>query len=103
MTWAKQWITKRTIYLRLCTVFSCAALAKDKIVRSEEATKRTETDRIHSPRLKIDQHSSGNILVCTNLIVIDRDVLKLEIVGAFVKTITLDTVLVRNDFLEFST
>jgi hypothetical protein len=67
------------------------------------STKRTETDRIHSPRLKIDQHSSGNILVCTNIIVIDRDVLKLEIIAAFVKTVTLNTVLIQNNFLEFST
>jgi len=27
----------------------------------------------------------------------------LEIVGAFVKTVTLDTVFLRNDFPEFST
>jgi hypothetical protein len=34
-----------------CPVVSRAALAKDKIVRSEEATKRTGTDGIHSPGL----------------------------------------------------
>jgi hypothetical protein len=34
-----------------CPVVSHATLAKDKIVQSEEATKRTGTDGIHSPGL----------------------------------------------------
>jgi hypothetical protein len=34
-----------------CPVVSRATLAKDKIVQSEEATKRTGTDGIHGPGL----------------------------------------------------
>ena len=78
-------------------------LTEDKVVGAEKGTERTRTDRVHGSGLEIDQDCTRNVLVGLYFIIVDIDTLKLEIVGAFVETVTVDTVLVRDDLPELGT
>jgi len=83
-------------------VISSTTLTKDEVVRAEKSSKRTRTDGIHGSRFQIDQNGAWNIFVCTNLVVVNGDTLKLEIIIALVLTVALDTVFVRNNLPKFS-
>ena len=81
-------------------VVTGATLAKDKIVRSEEGTKRSGADRVHSTRLKIDQDGTGNILIRPDFIIVDINSFKLEVVGSLVLTVPFDAMFVGHGFPE---
>ena len=66
-------------------------------------TKRTRANRVNGSGLKINQDRVGNVLVSTNLVVVDGDTLRLEVIVSFVKTVLVDTVLVGNKRPELST
>ena len=84
-------------------VVTSAALTKDEVVGTEEVSERTRTNRVHGTRLEIDQHSTGNVLVGTDFIVVDGDTLELEIEVSLVHTIRTNAVLVRDNFPELGT
>src|SRR6266702_6951415 len=84
-------------------VITRSALAENKVVRAEKATKRTRANGIHGSGLEINQDRAGNILVRANLVVVDGDPLELKVVVALVETIALNAVLVRDDFPKFDT
>lgn len=48
------------------------ALAKHKVVGSEELTKRTSSNGVHGTRFKIDKDSTGDIFVagCLNRVLV---------------------------------
>jgi hypothetical protein len=75
-------------------VVPSAALTKDKVVGSEEVTEGTGSDGIHGTWLEIDEDSTGNVLVRADFVVIDGDALELEVVGAFIGTISVDAMFV---------
>ena len=78
-------------------------MIKDEVVGTEEVSERTRTNRVHGARLEIDQHSTGNVLVGTDFIVVDGDTLELEIEVSLVHTIRTNAVLVRDNFPELGT
>lgn len=86
-----------------CPVVTSTALTKNKVVWSEKVTKRAGTDRIHGSGLEINQDCARNILVGTDLIVVDGDTFQLQVIGPLVKTILIDTVLVGDNLPEFGT
>jgi len=84
-------------------VVTGATLAKDKIVRSEEGTKRSGTNRVHGTRLEIDQDGTGDILISPDFIIVDINSFKLEFVGSFVDTIPFDAMFVGHGLPELGT
>lgn len=84
-------------------VVSSTALAENKVVGAEKATEGSRADRVHSTGLEIDEDGTGNVFVGTDLVIVHRNTLELKVVVALVETVTLDTVLVRNNLPEFGT
>ena len=78
-------------------------MPKDKVVGTEEATKRARANGIHRSRLKINEDSARHILVGANLVVVHGDTLELLVIVTLVDTVALDTVLIRDDLPEFGT
>ena len=56
-------------------VVTGARLAKDKVVRSEDLTKGTRSDRVHCTGLQVDQDGTGHVLAAGGLVVVDVDAL----------------------------
>ena len=84
-------------------VVACTALAEHKVVRAEEVAERAGADIVHSARLEVDEHGAGHVLVGADFVVVDVDTLELKVGRAFVYTIALDPVLLRDDFPELGT
>lgn len=73
-------------------------LTKDKVVRSEDLSKWSRANGVHSSRLKINQDSPGDVLASGGLVVVDVDPLQLEVRVSMIGTGGVDTVLVGDDF-----
>ena len=86
--------------MAFCPIVSSTRLAKDKIVRSEDLSIGTAADAVHGSRLKINEHSPGNILSARGLVVVDLDPLELQVGGALVIAGAVDAMLVRDDLPE---
>ena len=84
-------------------VVTRTALTENKVVGTEETAERTRANSIHGAGLEVNEDGARDIFVCTSLIVVDRNTLKLEVVVALVLAVVLDPVLVRNDFPELDT
>lgn len=80
--------------MALGPVVARTALAKDEVVRAEEAAERARADGIHRAGLEIDEHRARHVLVRADLVVVDVDPLELQIVGALVLAVRLNTVLI---------
>ena len=89
----------------LSPIIPRTALAKDtanqqgptvydsQVVRAEQAAEGTTTNRVHGPRLEVDEDRSWHILARSRLVVVDIDPLELDIRRALVRPVCLDTVL----------
>ena len=64
---------------------------------------RTRADGVHGSKHEINQDRGGNVLVGTDLVVVDGDTFHLQVIVSFVKTTLVDTVLVGNDLPERGT
>jgi len=89
--------------MSFCPIVTSTALTEDEVVWSEKVAKRAGTDRVHGSRLEINQDRAGNVLVGTDLVVVDRDTLQLQVIGALVETILVDAVFVGNNLPELGT
>ena len=94
---------RKILLTSFCPVVTSTALTKDKVVRAEKVTKRTGADGVHGSGLEINQDRTRDILVRADLVVVYRDTLQLQVVGAFVETILVDAVLVGNNLPELGT
>ena len=97
--------TPQKICLTLCVVAFCpivssTRLAKDKIVRSEDLSIGTAADAVHGSRLKINEHSPGNILSARGFIVVDVNPLQLEVRVTLVGASGIHAMLVGDDLPE---
>ena len=86
-----------------CPVVTGTTLTEDEIVRSEERTKWTGANRVHGTGLEIDQDGAGNILIRPNFVIIDINSFELKLIGSFVDTVVLDTVLIRHGLPKLGT
>lgn len=83
-------------------VVSGTALTKDEVVRAEEASQRSTTDRVHCSRLQVNQDGAGNVFASSCLIVVDIDALELNVGRALVGTVGLNAVLFGDDLPDVS-
>jgi hypothetical protein len=84
-------------------VVAGAALAENEVVGTEKTAKRPRANSVHRARLEVNKHGTRHVLVGADLIVVDRDTLKLEVIGALVQAIVFDTVFIRDDLPELDT
>lgn len=84
-------------------VVASTTLAENEVVRAEKVAQRPRSNRVHRSWLKVNQDCTWNVLVRADLVIVDRDALKLKIVVALVQTIPLNTMLIRNDLPELGT
>lgn len=59
------------ILTSFCPIVTSAALAENEVVGTEKMSKRAGTDRVHGSGFEINQDRARNVLVGTNLIVVD--------------------------------
>ena len=86
--------------MTLGPVVSSSRLSKDKVVRSEDLTKRSRSDAVHGSWLQVHQDGPGHVLATAGLVVVDIDSLQLELGGASIGTSGVDTMLIRDDLPE---
>ena len=84
----------------LCPVVSSSGLTEDEVVRSEELTEGSSSNRVHCSRLEIHQDSSGNESSSSGFIVVNVDSLELKVRVSVVGTGGVDSVLIRNNLPE---
>ena len=94
MKMIKYWSDPDSILTSFCPVVTSTALPKDEVVGTEKVTKRTRANRIHCSGFKINQDGTGNVLVRTDLVVVNRDTFQLQVIISLVKAILIDTMLV---------
>ena len=86
--------------MTLGPVISGSRLAKNKVVWSENLSKRSRSDWVHGTGFKIDQDGAGDVLATGGLIVVDIDAFQLKLRGAVVGAGGVDAVLVGDDLPE---
>ena len=83
-------------------IVSGTGLAKDEVIRAEDLTVGTRSDAVHGARLKIHEHSPGNVPSARSLIVVNIDPLELDVGGGCAAVLSggIDAVLVADDLPE---
>jgi hypothetical protein len=81
-------------------VVASATLTKNKIVWSENLTKRTGSDGVHRAGFKIHQDGARYILSTRCLIVVDIYAFKLKVRVTVVGSSWVDTMIIRDDLPE---
>ena len=66
-------------------------------------TNRTRANRVYCPGFKINQDGTRNVLVGTDLGIVNGDTFQLQVISSLVKAILIDAMLVGNNFPEFGT
>ena len=56
-------------------VVTSTGLAEDEIIRAEKIAQGTRTNRVHSSRFEVDQDRTRNVLIRTDLVVVNVDTL----------------------------
>lgn len=84
----------------LSPVVSGSGLTEDEVVRSEELTEGSSSNRVHCSRLEIHKDSSGNESSSGSFIVVNVDSLELKVRVSVVGTGGVDSVLIRNNLPE---
>ena len=65
--------------MALSPVVSSSGLTEDEVVRSEELTEGSSSDRVHSTGLQVHEDGSGYISTTGGFVIVDVDSLELEI------------------------
>jgi len=65
--------------MTLGPVVTGTTLAEHKVIRSEELTIGSSSNRVHGSRFQVHQHSSGDITASSGFIEIDIDPFQLQI------------------------
>jgi hypothetical protein len=89
--------------MSLSPVVTGSSLSKDEVIRAEELSERSSTDRVHSTGLQVDQNGTGDILATGGFVVVDVDALELEVGITVVGAGRVNAVFVRDDFPELGT
>ena len=84
-------------------VVTSTSLTKNKVIRSEELTEGSSSNRVHGSWFKIHQDSSGNISTSSGFIVININSFKLKIRISVISTSRIDSVFIRNNLPELGT
>jgi hypothetical protein len=81
-------------------VVTGTSLTKDEVIRAEQLTKRTSTNRVHGTGLEVHENCAGNVTTTSGLVEVDVDALQLEVRVTVVSTGGINAVLVRNHLPE---
>ena len=65
-------------------VVSGSGLSEDEVIRSEDLSERTGSDRVHGSGFQVDEDSAWNVFPARGLIVVHVDALQLEVAVAMV-------------------
>ena len=84
-------------------VVSGSGLTEDEVVRSEELTERSGSNRVHGSWLEVHEDGSWDVSTTGGLVEVDVDSLQLEIGVTLVGTSWVNAVLVGDDFPELGT
>jgi hypothetical protein len=80
-------------------VISRSGLTKNEVVRSEDAAEWTGPNSVHGPRLEVSEDGAGDVPAGLALSEVDVDALELEIVVAFVESLSVNSVLLGHHLL----
>ena len=82
--------------MTLGPVVASSRLSEHEVVRSEDLSEWSGSDRVHGARLKVHQHSSGHVLATAGLVVVDVDSLQLQLRLANIGASGVNTMLIRD-------
>ena len=80
--------------MSLSPVVTGSSLSKDEVIRAEELSERSSTDRVHGTRLQVHEDCTGDISSSGGLVVVDVDTLELKITVSVVGSGGVNSVLV---------
>ena len=86
--------------MTLGPVVPSSRLSKHEVVRSEDLSEWSRSDRVHGARLQVHQHSSGHVLATAGLVVVDIDPLQLQVRLSNIGASGVNTMLIRDDLPE---
>ena len=86
--------------MSLGPVVTSSRLSKDKVVRSENLTKRSRSDAVHGAGLQVHQDGPGHVLATGSFVVVDIDSLQLKLRSSRVGSSWVYSVLIRDDLPE---
>jgi hypothetical protein len=89
--------------MTLSPVVTGSGLTEDEVIRSEELTERTSSNRVHCSGFEIHKDGSWNISATSGFVEVNVDSFKLEVRVTMVGTSGVDTVFIRDDFPELGT
>mmetsp|Transcript_13815 Transcript_13815/g.19360 ORF Transcript_13815/g.19360 Transcript_13815/m.19360 type:complete len:522 (-) Transcript_13815:92-1657(-) len=84
-------------------VVTSSGLSENEVIRTEDLTKGSSTDRVHGSRLKIHQNSTRNVAATGSFVVVNVDTLELEIGLSLIGTSRVDSMLIGNNFPKLGT
>merc|ERR1712057_26935 len=84
-------------------VVTGTGLPEDKVVRAEELTEGTSTDRVHGTGLEVHEDGTGHVAAAGGLVVVHVDALQLEVGVTVVGTGGVNTVLIGDNLPELGT
>jgi len=89
--------------MTLSPVVTGSGLTEDEVIRSEELTERTSSNRIHGTGFEIHEDSSGDVSTTSSFVEVNVDSFELEVGVTVVGTSGVDTVFIGNYFPKLST
>ena len=75
-------------------VVASTGLSKDEVVRPEELSKGSGSDRVHGSRLEVHKDSPGDVAASSGFVVVDVDPLELEVRVTMIGAGGVDSVLI---------
>jgi hypothetical protein len=89
--------------MSLSPIVTSTSLSENKVVRSEELTERSSSNRVHGSRFEIHKNSSWYESTASSFVIVNINSFELKIRVTMISTCWIDTVFIGDDFPEFST
>jgi hypothetical protein len=84
-------------------IVTSTSLAEHEVVRAEELTEGTSTDRVHGAGLKVHEDGTGHVAAAGSFVKVDIDAFQLKVRVAVVSAGGVNAVFVRDNFPELGT
>ena len=89
--------------MSLGPVVSGSSLSEDEVVRSEELSERSGSDRVHSSWFEIHEDGSGDVSSSSGFIIVDVISFQLMVGVSVIRNGGVNSVFVRDDLPELGT
>jgi len=89
--------------MSLSPIVTSTSLSENKVIRSEELTERSSSNRVHGSRFEIHEDSSWYESTTSSFIIVNINSFELKIGVTMISTGWVNSVFIGDDFPEFGT